>query len=126
MNVPGSCASGSCAARQTASSTECTSCHSGSHQRGSSDLEGYWESRLAVEKDDDGVRTVTAEHREAEGGHSFRFALDFDKATRSLRIHEFRSEFEEKIDAYLRGEHPDAVPAGVGRPRRPGVGDQIG
>lgn len=81
--------------------------HQGTHQRGSSDLEGFWESRLAITKDDDGVRTITAEHREAESGHSFRYVLDFDEVSRSLRIKAVKSEIERLVEAYLR-EHPDA------------------
>jgi hypothetical protein len=81
--------------------------HTGSHQRGSSDLEGYWESRLAITKNDDGVRTITADHREAESGHSFQFVLDFDEQTRSLRIKAVRSALERLVEAYLQ-EHPAA------------------
>jgi RecA-family ATPase len=59
--------------------------HKGTTQRGSSDLEGYWESRLQIEKDEkEGTRTVTADHREAESGYSFRFLLHFDGESRSL------------------------------------------
>ena len=76
--------------------------HQGTHQRGSSDLEGYWESRLAIEKGEDGTRTVKAEHREAESGHSFRFLLDFDETTRSLRLKVKRGDLEEAVEDYLR------------------------
>jgi AAA domain len=82
--------------------------HQGKQQRGSSDLEGYWESRLSLDKDDSGVRTMTAEHREAESGHSFRFALDFDvDRTNSLRLRALADTVEDKVEDYLR-EHPDA------------------
>jgi DnaB-like helicase N terminal domain/AAA domain len=84
--------------------------HEGGHQRGSSDLEGYWESRLALEKakDDEGVRIITAEHREAESGHEFRLALDFDATTRSLRINAITSELERLVEQHLRA-HPEAT-----------------
>jgi hypothetical protein len=83
--------------------------HDGGHIRGSSDLEGYWESRLAVTKanktaDDDAPRIITAEHREAESGHQFRFALAFDVASRSLRLDAITSEGERLVEAYMR-EH---------------------
>lgn len=81
--------------------------HAGEHQRGSSDLEGYWESRLAVKKNDDGTRTVRADHREAESGHEFRFALGFDEATRSLRLAAITSELERQVEDYMR-ENPTA------------------
>jgi AAA domain len=82
--------------------------HQGKQQRGSSDLEGYWESRLSLDKDDSGVRTMTAEHREAESGHSFRFVLDFDvDRTNSLRLRALADTLEDKVEEYL-GEHPDA------------------
>jgi AAA domain/DnaB-like helicase N terminal domain len=83
--------------------------HEGGHIRGSSDLEGYWESRLALAKatDDEGVRIITAEHREAESGHQFRFGLDFDANSRSLRLDAITSELERLVEKQLR-EHPDA------------------
>jgi hypothetical protein len=83
--------------------------HEGKHQRGSSDLEGYWESRLALSKDDgdQGPRTVRVEHREAKSGHEFRFALAFDSGSRSLRMRVVTSELERLVEAYLR-EHPEA------------------
>lgn len=81
--------------------------HTGTHQRGSSDLEGYWESRLALTKDDAGVRMVTSEHREAESGHSFRFMLDFDETTRSLRMGTVTTDLEALVETYMR-EHPTA------------------
>jgi AAA domain/DnaB-like helicase N terminal domain len=86
--------------------------HGGGHIRGSSDLEGYWESRLAVTKadrtaDDEEPRIITADHREAESGHQFRFALAFDANSRSLRLDAITNEAERLIEKYLR-EHPGA------------------
>jgi AAA domain-containing protein/DnaB helicase-like protein len=91
--------------------------HNGGHIRGSSDLEGYWESRLEVTKEkdaEDQPRIVTAEHREAESGHQFRFALAFDPNSRSLRLNAITSEAERLIEAYLR-EHPQATKNEVAR-----------
>jgi RecA-family ATPase len=87
--------------------------HNGHHIRGSSDLEGYWESRLEVTKpkdataDHDEPRIVKAEHREAESGHQFRFALTFDANSRSLRLDAVTSELERLVEKHLR-EHPTA------------------
>lgn len=81
--------------------------HGGTHQRGSSDLEGYWESRLALKKDDDGSRLMTADHREAESGHQFRFRLDFDETSRSLRLKIERGDLQALVEAHLL-EHPGA------------------
>ena len=81
--------------------------HAGEHQRGSSDLEGYWESRLAVKRLDDGTRSVRADHREAESGHEFRFALAFDEPTTSLRLTAITSELERLVEAHLQ-ENPTA------------------
>jgi hypothetical protein len=90
--------------------------HEGGHMRGTSDLEGYWESRLALTKakDDDAVRIIAAEHREAESGHQFRFGLDFDVDTRSLRLQATTSEIERLVENYMRA-HPDANKAEVAK-----------
>jgi len=76
------------------------------HGRGSSDFEGYWESKVSIAADDD-VRTLKAEHREAEAAEELRYRLDFDETTRSLRLAAVKSETEEKVEAYLR-EHSNA------------------
>jgi hypothetical protein len=81
--------------------------HQGSHQRGSSDLEGYWESRLEISKNDDGTRSLRADHREAESGFEVRYRLAFDEPTQSLRLNIVTSELERLIEAYLR-ENPTA------------------
>jgi RecA-family ATPase len=78
--------------------------HKGTHQRGSSDLEGYWESRLQVEKEDDGTRIVTADHREAESGYNFRFLLDFDQDSRSLRMQAVQTKEEQLVERWLRDQ----------------------
>jgi hypothetical protein len=76
------------------------------HGRGSSDFEGYWESKVSIAADED-VRTLKAEHREAEAAEELRYRLDFDETTRSLRLAAVKSKTEEKVEAYLR-EHSDA------------------
>jgi len=77
--------------------------HQGTHQRGSSDLEAYWESRLALTKDEaTGVRTISAGHREAESGHSFDFGLDFDHDTRTLRMHFRMGDVEKAVREHLK------------------------
>src|SRR5215211_6757702 len=80
--------------------------HNGDHGRGSSDFEGYWESKVSIAADKD-VCTLKAEHREAEGTDELRYRLDFDQTTRSLRLAAVKTETESKVDAYLR-EHPEA------------------
>jgi hypothetical protein len=80
--------------------------HNGDHGRGSSDFEGYWESKISIATDED-VRTLKAEHREAEAAEELRYRLDFDETTRSLRLAAVKSETEENVEKYLR-EHPNA------------------
>jgi AAA domain/DnaB-like helicase N terminal domain len=60
--------------------------HDSHHLRGSSDLEAYWESKLALRRDENGVLELTSEHREAESGHRLRYLLDGDEATRTMRL----------------------------------------
>ena len=59
--------------------------HEGARQRGSSDLEAYWESKLTIVKQD-GTRTLRAEHREAEAAGPFTLSFDFDATTDTLRL----------------------------------------
>jgi hypothetical protein len=80
--------------------------HNGNHGRGSSDFEGYWESKISIAGEED-IRTLTAEHREAEASDGLRYRLDLDEATRSLRLAAVRTELEEKVEAHLH-EHPEA------------------
>jgi hypothetical protein len=82
--------------------------HNGSHGRGSSDFEGYWESKISIASDEENVvRTLKAEHREAEATDELRYRLDFDEVTSSVRLAAVKSEKEEEVEAYL-AEHPDA------------------
>ena len=81
--------------------------HAGGRLRGTSDLEAFWESKVAVEKADEGVRKVRTEHREAEAGPEFSFRLDWDETTRSMRIEATEMELRRRVAAYL-AENPDA------------------
>lgn len=61
--------------------------HTGEHARGTSDIEGYWESRLKVAPDKAKALTrVDAAHREDEEPPAFRFRFAWDNATRSARM----------------------------------------
>lgn len=79
--------------------------HDGTRQRGSSDLESYWESKLTITKKNDGHR-LDAEHREAEAAE-FRYAVRFDGATKTVRVTAADSETAERVDEYLNA-NPDA------------------
>ncbi len=81
--------------------------------RGSSDLEGYWESKITVKKDSDGVNTVSAEHREAEETSELAYRLTYDDLTDSIRLTPLddppRSEIElEKVRKYVE-DHPGST-----------------
>jgi hypothetical protein len=80
--------------------------HEGTRQRGSSDFESYYESKLTiVEKS--GKRTLTADHREAEASGPFELSFRFDGATRTLRIDADEDDLARRVREYLE-EHPDA------------------
>jgi hypothetical protein len=79
--------------------------HDGTRQRGSSDLESHWESKLTL-LDDDGV-VLRAEHREAEAVGPLRVRATFDRATETLCLCVPVDERVERIEDYIR-EHPDA------------------
>jgi AAA domain len=59
--------------------------HGGTHLRGTSDLEGYWESKLSLTGQADGTTEITAEHREAEATDPFQFRQAWDQHG-SLRL----------------------------------------
>lgn len=90
--------------------------HEGGHMRGSSDLEAYWESKLAVTRDDAGVCELQAEHREAEASEAVRYRLVPDERTESIRLRLLEKpkphalseeELDDALLAYI-GEHPGA------------------
>ena len=60
--------------------------HDGTRLRGSSDLEAYWESKVTVTRDDEGVCSLVAEHREAEATEPLRYLLAFDAPTETVRL----------------------------------------
>jgi hypothetical protein len=61
--------------------------HGSDHMRGSSDLESVWESRLAWKRvGQSPVVTVEPEHREAEGGDSIGYRIDWHESTRTIRF----------------------------------------
>ncbi len=55
--------------------------HAGERLRGSSDLESFWESKIAVK-----AANLTAEHREAEATGEVEYRVSFDHATQSVRL----------------------------------------
>jgi hypothetical protein len=60
--------------------------YSGTHMRGSSDLEGYWESKVTLTRNQDGTCELTAEHREAEASEGIRYRRSWDEHSRSMRL----------------------------------------
>jgi AAA domain len=80
--------------------------HDGTRQRGSSDLEAYWESKLTLAKKD-GKRTLKAEHREAEDTGPYLLSFGFDSNTETLRFRAYKGELEQQVREYL-DEHPSA------------------
>ena len=78
--------------------------HDGGRQRGSSDLESYWESKLTL-AGDEGQR-IEAEHREAEAV-GFRFSVRVHPETETVRVEAFADGLEERVRDYLH-EHAGA------------------
>lgn len=81
--------------------------HEGTRQRGSSDFESYYETKLTLLERTAGKRTLTAEHREAEASGPFELAFRFDGETRTLRIDADEDELARKVREHLE-QHPDA------------------
>jgi hypothetical protein len=94
-----------------------------SRMRGSSDLEGYWESKLTLSRDPKtGVATIAAEHREAEAPPELRYVLRPHELSDTISLVPLEGEGEEAlIDSVARyvEQHPgligDEVVAGVRR-----------
>lgn len=85
--------------------------HAGTHGRGTSDFESFWETKLSVTRDEGGYK-LEAEHRQAEAVDPFRYRLAFDVTTRTVRLSPAEAQVREDernadVEAYL-GEHPDA------------------
>lgn len=78
--------------------------HGGAHLRGTSDLESYWETKLTLTRDSDGICKLDASHREALGlDEPIGYRLAWHDDNRSMRL-----------------EIAD-TPIGVGRPARTGT-----
>jgi hypothetical protein len=106
--------------------THHTGHHNRERMRGSSDLEGYWESKILLKRDDDGVCTVAADHREAEASDELRYRLDWDEHSRSMRLAPLEGSeqpaptLRELVVAHVEihpGEPTDAIAKGLGRRR---------
>jgi hypothetical protein len=80
--------------------------HDGTRQRGTSDLEAWWESKLTLAQTGE-QRTLQAEHREAEAAGPYPFSFGYDEATGTFRPRVLQEELVEWLRAYL-SEHPDA------------------
>ncbi len=93
--------------------------HGGTHLRGTSDLEGYWESKLSLAANPDGTTEVTAEHREAEATEPFQFRQAWDQhgSVRLAIVEDGRTQqLREAITAHVRehpGEHADGIAKAV-------------
>jgi len=99
--------------------------HEGGHLRGTSDLEAYWESKITVGREAQGVRTLNAEHRESEATPSLRYRLAWHEQSGSLRLDALDAPLRaqalaEKVTEWVGanpGQSTDAVAKGVGRRR---------
>lgn len=60
--------------------------HEGGRLRGTSDLEAYWESKVTVRREPEGICEVVSEHREAEAGPTLRYRLAWHEDSRSMRL----------------------------------------
>jgi AAA domain len=83
--------------------------HTGTHMRGSSDLESVWETRLTWKRSNSTSPTVelSSEHREAEAGPSLEYQIAWDGATRTMRFTLSTDVLVEQVKAFL-AESPDA------------------
>jgi AAA domain-containing protein len=82
--------------------------HTGTHMRGSSDLESAWETRLDWSRENQSSDvTVKSEHREAEACDPIRYRIVCDHETRTMRFPLIEDDLRAQVRAYLR-EHPEA------------------
>jgi AAA domain len=93
--------------------------------RGTSDLEGYWESKVTITPAGENRYTLDSEHREAEGVENLlSYRRDWDESTRSIRLQplddEAEREMEREVVGYVR-DNPnhttEEIAAGVHRNR---------
>lgn len=80
--------------------------HEGTRQRGSSDFESYYETKLTL-LDKGGKRTLSTDHREAEAAGPYELAFTFDSPTRTLRIDADEDELVRKVREHLK-QDPEA------------------
>ena len=75
--------------QRTSESAVCFTHHTGhletGRMRGTSDLEAWWSSKVAVQRVNN-LYTVTSEHREAPDIDPFQFSLIWDSDTESIRL----------------------------------------
>src|SRR6266516_4824037 len=81
--------------------------HEGTHMRGSSDLESFWETRLTWKRNSSTSPTVelSSEHREAEAGPTLEYRIAWDGDTRTMRF--VADGLTERVKAYL-AANPEA------------------
>jgi AAA domain len=95
--------------------------HAGGHQRGSSDLEAYWESKITLTSNTDGSSELAAEHREAEAPEPVTFRRTWDQRTRTIRLEADQTDHTRELQRLLAYvlEHPgqgvEEIAKGVGR-----------
>jgi hypothetical protein len=81
--------------------------HTGSHMRGTSDLETAWETKLEWKREGQSPEvTITSEHREAEDGPPIRYRISWDHHTRTMRFPLVEGDLKAKVRAHL-AEHPE-------------------
>ena len=80
--------------------------HEGGRQRGSSDFEAYWESRLSLRANGE-KRTLDAEHREAETSGPWELSFRSHGETRTLRIAADEDDLARRVREHLEA-HPEA------------------
>lgn len=89
--------------------------HTGTHMRGSSDLESAWETRLLWKRDGQSPTVkIESEHREAEASEPLEYRIAWDPDTRSIRFNATAPaeehdlpDLEQRITEWLT-EHPDS------------------
>jgi len=74
--------------------------HEETRQRGSSDFESYYKSKLTL-VENGGKRILSTDHREAEGTGPYELAFRFDGETRSLRIAADEGDIARKVREYV-------------------------
>jgi hypothetical protein len=99
--------------------------HDVTRLRGTSDLEAYWESKVTVERQPEGARTIAAEHRESEATPELRYRLAWHEESASMRLDPLdpaprERQLEQEVSEWVRenpGASTEAVARGVGRRR---------